>query len=107
MDSLRLDSLKFIRSPLAAFVPAENPNPLPRLQPHPYSPTHISSSPTPVPTFPYLDYSIQLAQLLGPNTTEAVTFICSQFAVVYSKISDTAYAIDLYSQCSSTSPCSA
>ncbi|VVA30232.1 PREDICTED: ammonium transporter 1 member 1 [Prunus dulcis] len=83
------------------------PCPYPHPHPHPSSPTPISSSPTPVPSFTYLNYSTQLAQLLGPNTTEAATFICSHFAVIYSKISDSAYAVDSYSQCSSASPCSA
>ncbi|CAB4261911.1 unnamed protein product [Prunus armeniaca] len=36
----------------------------------------------------------QLAQLLGPNNTDAANFICSQFAAVSSKLSDTAYAVD-------------
>ncbi|XP_021806938.1 ammonium transporter 1 member 1-like [Prunus avium] len=38
--------------------------------------------------------SAQLAQLLGPNTTDAANFICSQFTAVSSKLSDTAYAVD-------------
>ncbi|KAF3457524.1 hypothetical protein FNV43_RR02182 [Rhamnella rubrinervis] len=36
----------------------------------------------------------QLAQLLGPNSTDAATFICSHFDTVSSKFSDTAYAVD-------------
>ncbi|PRQ36845.1 putative ammonium transporter, ammonium/urea transporter [Rosa chinensis] len=35
-----------------------------------------------------------LAQLLGPNSTAAATFICEQFSAVDSKFNDTSYAID-------------
>ncbi|GAV62218.1 Ammonium_transp domain-containing protein [Cephalotus follicularis] len=35
-----------------------------------------------------------LAQLLGPNTTEAASYICSQFTIVDNKLIDTTYAVD-------------
>ncbi|KAG5531085.1 hypothetical protein RHGRI_025896 [Rhododendron griersonianum] len=38
--------------------------------------------------------SSELAQILGPNSTAAADYICSQFTTVNDKFTDTAYAVD-------------
>ncbi|KAI8553258.1 hypothetical protein RHMOL_Rhmol05G0001700 [Rhododendron molle] len=52
------------------------------------------SLPPPDPAMALTCSPSELAQFLGPNSTDAAFYICSQFTTVNDKFTDTAYAVD-------------